>query len=113
MKKIVLPLLLLILSACHRNNPSVNLEMQCNNLSTNLEVKENDTLSCNLLGENYEFKVTKLDEDKIILESNKYGLTSSSSLIEKEKEFTLTKNSSITLTTQSTDYQEKVIFNWK
>lgn len=113
MKKIILPLLLLILSACNRNTPRVNLEMHCNNLSTNLEVKENDTLSCNLLGENYEFKVTKLDEDKIILEANKYGLTSSNSLREKEKEFTLTKNSSITLTTQSTDYQEKVIFNWK
>lgn len=113
MKKIILLFLLLILSACNRNNSRVNLEMHCNNLSTNLEVKENDTLSCNLLGENYEFKVTKLDEDKIILEANKYGLTSSNSLREKEKEFTLTKNSSITLTTQSTDYQEKVIFNWK
>lgn len=113
MKKIIVLLLLLVVSACHKNDLSVNLKMDCNSISTNLEVKENDTLSCSLSGETYEFKITKLDENKIILEANQYGLTSSSNLLDEEKEFILNKDSSITLTTQSTDYQEKVVFNWK
>ncbi len=113
MKKVVMILLLLMVCACQKKELSVNLEMNCDSISNILEVKENDTLGCKLLGEDYEFKITKIDNDKIYFEANKYGLTSSSNLLEDEKKFVLTKDSSIVLTTQSTDYQEKVVFNWK
>lgn len=113
MKKIVIALLLLVLTGCDKEDVSVNLEINCDNVTNIVEVKQSDTLSCNLLGENYEFKITKIKNDGIYIEANKYGLTSSGSLLSEEKEFVLNKDSSITLTTQSTDYQEKVVFNWK
>ena len=113
MKRFVIVLLILVLTGCQEEDISVNLEMNCDNVTNTLEVKKADTLSCNLLGENYEFKITKIDDNKIYFEANQYGLTSSGNLLSEEKAFVLNKDSSITLTTQSTDYQEKVIFKWK
>lgn len=113
MKKFVILLFLVVLTGCDKEEISVNLEINCDNVTNIVEVRKDDTLSCNLLGENYEFKITKIKNDEIYIEANKYGLTSSGSLLSEEKEFVLNKDSSITLTTQSTDYQEKVVFNWK
>ena len=87
--------------------------MYCNDVKTELELKEKDIVSCKLLGENYNFKIIDITEDKIEIESNEYGLTSDNNLREKNKRFIINRNDTLRLATQSTDYQESVIFKWK
>ena len=108
---IVLSLSLVGCSTTKKIEPKVT--MFCNDTKTELNIKEKDIVSCKLLGENYKFKIIKITEDKIEIESNEYGLTSGNNLREKNKKFTISKNDSLRLTTQSTDYQESVIFEWK
>ena len=95
------------------NEPKTTIEMNCNGKNTSYEIKVGETLNCKLLGEKYKFTINSIEDDKIILDVNKTGLTDENSLLEKKEKFTLTKNKDLKINTQSTDYQENVIFKWK
>ena len=115
MKKLVLIFVLsILLVGCGSTKINeANISMYCNDTKTEVKIKEKDIVSCKLLGEEYKFKINKISNDKIDIESNEYGLTSDNNLREKNKKFSLSKNDTLRLTTQSTDYQESVIFEWK
>ena len=112
MKKVLIILFLVILLLGCDNKIEEQIEMNCNDTVTKITIKENDKLSCKLLGEEYIFTIDKISDDKIVVSTDNYGLDSKSSLINKEKEWTVKKGELLTLHTQSTDYQEKVTFNW-
>lgn len=111
MKKILLGLSILLLVGCEQRKEKIS--MTCNDIKTEFYIQEKNEISCNLLGDNYIFKVKNIKMDEIILEANEYGLTEDNNLLEQEKEFILSKDNELILTTQTTDYQESVIFKWE
>ena len=113
MKKIILILfLVMLLPGCGSTTKQETIEMNCDGTVTSVTVKENDKLSCKLLSTNYEFTIGKISDNEIEISTTNYGLGSTGSLISKEKSWAVKKGEKLTLTTQSTDYQERVIFNW-
>jgi hypothetical protein len=101
------------MSIIKTNEIKTTIEMNCNNSNTSYEIKVGESLSCKLLGQKYKFTINKIEDDKITIDVNNTGLTDESSLLEQKKRFTLTKDNVLKLNTQSTDYQESVIFKWK
>ena len=110
-KKIVLLLFLIILiTGCTNKTSSNTLIVECNEKTTKYDIKKDTKLKCNLLGEDYIFKIRTINKNKLSIIVNEYGLTDSSSLLEKKKKFVITKNKELKLHTQSTDYQESIKF---
>ena len=89
------------------------VNMNCNGIRKDYQINEGDKLSCKLLGNDYKFTIKNIGADEIEIESNEYGLTDENNLLEKKDRFTLKKNNDLKISTQSTDYQESVIFKWK
>ena len=113
MKKYFIIVVLLLVVGCNNKEQKQKIEIKCNGVITNVEVKKNDVINCKLLNEDYKFKITKINKNKIYIEVNEYGLTDKGDLIEKNKKFILNSDKDLELTTQSEDYQEKIIFLWK
>lgn len=114
MKKLLIIFLLIFIIGCTSNkNKSAKIEMYCNDIKTEVEIKSGDFLSCKLLETDYEFKINEISDSKIDIEVNNYGLTDNNSLLKKETKYEINKNSDLKLTTQTEDYQENVIFKWK
>ena len=65
------------------------------------------------MGNDYEFKITNITENKITIEVNQFVLTDTSSLISKDNKFNLEKDKILKLHTQTTDYQDLIIFEYK
>lgn len=113
MKKIIFVFLtFILLTGCVKEVDENKIIMKCNKKEESFVIKKGSTMKCELLNTEYTFKITDIDEDKVYFEIDKYGLTTSSSLITKQNSFTISKNEEIKLRTQSTDYQEYVYFNW-
>lgn len=67
MRKYLLILMLLIITGCNEKKYSHYVEMTCDNMVTNFEVNDGNTISCY----DYNFKVKKVKKDKIVIKSNK------------------------------------------
>lgn len=113
MKRILLIFIILISIGCTKKEKSTNIEMQCNDIITTIEIKKGNKISCNLLDENYEFMVKKITSDNIELEVNKYGLSDDGSITKKIKTFKIEEDKELKIHTQTTDYQQYVIFKRK
>lgn len=121
MKKIMFTILfwgfmMLGLTGCEKSNQSAdqsaNISVTLYDNTSSIEVKVGDTLTYSLLGDEYEFEITDITEDEISIEVNQYGLTDSSSLRSKDNQFIIEKGKKLELHTQTTDYQESIIFEY-
>lgn len=113
MKKIIVIILLLIMVGCQNKEKIATIEMTCNNIKTTINIKENNKVGCNLLDNDYEFVINKITDNKVELEVNKFGLTDNGNITNKNKIFILEKNNELKIHTQTTDYQQYVIFKRK
>ena len=111
MKKVLVISLLLLCFGCSKEQKKAKLEISCDSVISNVEVSEGNTISCELLGETYELKVTKITDNEVKLENNKYGLTDDDSIIKNIKEFSL--KDKLRLKTQTTDIEEYLIIERK
>ncbi len=91
----------------------VNITMNCNGNIINNNLKVNEKLTCSLLGNEYEFTITKIENESVDIKVNSYGLIDTNSLIDKKDSFIIKSDEVLKLNTQSTDYQEIVTFQIK
>lgn len=114
MKKLLLILsLVFVLSGCKEKEIANKMKINCNNDISVVDLKKGDEISCKLLNNDYIFKVKSSTNSNIKLEVNEYGLNDESNLLDKKKVFNIKKGEDKTLKTQTTDYQQKIIFSWE
>lgn len=116
MKKYLLIILLLLVVGCQNKDISAKLNINCNGDVSDIEVKNNDVISCKLLDDSYKLNL-EVKEDEITIKTNG-ELTNlkedgTFNLIDKNDTFKLKKGQKITLITKTTDYQEEIIISWK
>lgn len=100
------------LTGCGKTNKSANINVTVNDNTNSIEIKVGKTLTYPLLSNEYEFKITDIKENEISIEVNQYGLTNTSSLISEDNKFIIEKGKKLELHTQTTDYQESIIFEY-
>lgn len=98
MKKLVLLLLLICVIGCENKNVRENVEMTCNDITTNFEITNENKILC----EDYIFEVKKIIKDKIILKSNK--------TINSKDEFYIEYNNDLVI---NIDENNTIKFKWK
>lgn len=114
MKKYLLFLVLIVLlTGCNQKEKSVKVSMKCKNDVTVHTIKKGDVLACELLGEEYEITIVSATSERVKVKVNEYGLTDTNSLLDKKDSFEFSKDESLKLHTQSTDYQEKLILSYE
>ena len=112
MKKfLVIVILLIIVSGCGDKKISANIQMRCDDLTTDFEVKKGNVINCNIQDNNYEFKIKSIKDDKIILESNNYDLTDDKNINKEINSFSLNKDKELSLYTKVN--QDNIIISWK
>lgn len=98
------------------NYKSVDIKCHTDN-TYRITLKKGNTFDCILMDKYYSFKIKNINKDNMVIVASDYGLTKvkdeSSSLIEKKKEFIIEKNKPVEITTQSMDYSETMIIEWR
>lgn len=112
MKKYLILILLLLINTGCKKNKIEKISMECNGIKTEFTVEKGNQISCILLGDEYVFTVKDIKDNGIYIKANKNGLSDSSSLTENKQQFIIDKDSDLKLYTQTTDYQEVVVFKW-
>lgn len=71
MKKNMLFLILLVfvVTGCF-DDGKIKVKFDCNGIKKTYKVKEGSVFKCSLFADNYEIKILKIDDDKLIIESN-------------------------------------------
>lgn len=100
------------LAGCKETNKSAYINVTLYDHTDRIEVKAGETFTYSLLGNDYEFEITNITEEEISIEVDQYGLTNSSSLISEDNQFIIEKGEKLELHTQTTDYQESIIFEY-
>ena len=116
MKKIGFIAILVLLLTCGCGlfqEKSTTLHMNCNGNEEDIVVSRNTKMKCTLGGEEYIFTVTNVTNNYVVIKTPGDGLSSGGGIWESEHKWKVDKNDGLTIHTNSTDYQEKVIFNWK
>lgn len=118
MKKTLLTILLfgfvlLGITGCGKTNKSTTINITLNDNTNSVEIKDGDVLTYTLMGNEYEFKITDINDNEVSIKVNQYGLTNTSSLISKDNKFTIEKGNKLELHTQTTDYQETITFEYQ
>lgn len=119
MKKVLLVTLLLALcltvSGC--KNKKENLIVNCNGTESKIEIKNNNKFNCHIDGNDYNFKLTKVEKNKITLETGKSGLSQVTdgtiNLRNKQTKFILTEEKELEISPQVTDNFELLIIKWE
>lgn len=96
----------------YNKNKSITINVDLNGNTNSVEIKVGETLTYSLLGNEYEFKIIDIKKNEISIEVNQYGLTNTSSLIKEDNKFIIEKGKKLELHTQTTDYQESIIFEY-
>lgn len=117
MKKTLLTILLfgfvlLGITGCGKTNKSTTINITLNDNTNSVEIKVGDVLTYTLMGNEYEFEITDINDNEVSIKVNQYGLTNTSSLISKDNKFTIEKGNKLELHTQTTDYQESITFEY-
>ena len=117
MKKTLLAFLLfgvvaLGITACGKTDKSTTINVTLNDNINSIEINVGKILTYSLMGNEYEFKITDINDNEVSIKVNQYGLTNTSSLISKENKFTIEKDKKLELHTQTTDYQESITFEY-
>lgn len=97
---------------CWKANKSSTINVTLNDNTNSVEIKVGKILTYSLCGVEYEFKITDMNENKISIKVNQYGLTNTNSLISKDNKFIIEKGGKLELHTQTTDYQEFITFEY-
>ena len=130
MKKVLtIAMLSLLISGCgktkvenrvsdNKKKDEIKMNIDCNGDVNTPNLKENDTFKCTLLNDEYEFTVTSITADEVIIKASDTGLSPVSdkggiSLREKITEFTIPRDKETKISTQSMDYSEDMILYWK
>lgn len=113
---IILVILTVLITGCEKKKVEFNIN--CNGDKSTINLKEGNTFKCTLSTYEYTFKIKNISNNKVIITTKDTGLAKlrdngTFSLIDKYKTFKIEKNKENTILTQSTDYQEKLIINWK
>lgn len=119
MKRISILLIIVLcifVTGCTKNNGE--LVINCNGVESTTKITKGNLITCELLKDNYIFEIKKIKKDKVIIKTNKSGLfkqrkDGTISLVDDQKEFIIEKNKKNVIMTQSTDYQESMIVEWK
>ena len=111
MMKIIIMLLMMLTTYINYDNNNV-ITMNCNGEVSKININIQETFSCTLLNNEYVFNISDIKDNKIYIKINEYGLTTTSSLLEKQNKFTIKKGDEVKLKTQTTDYQEFVSLKW-
>lgn len=120
MKKQIFILLLAIctlfsLVGCSKKK---ELNIICDGKEETIELKKGGTFTCRLLTDDYFFTITEINKKKAVIEASDYGLVAENpdgtiSLLKKGKTFTIEKNKTTTIVTQSMDHSETLKITWK
>jgi len=98
------------------NYKSVDIKCHTDN-TYRITLKKGNTFDCILNDKYYSFKIKNIYKDNIIISTSKYGLTkvkdNKINLKDKEKEFVIEKNKKVEISTQTMDYNESIIIEWK
>lgn len=121
MKKIFLCLILIILlmTGCKKNKVIEKNEMSidCNGEKSKIEIKSGARFNCTLMGNNYNFEIRKAGSNRIMIRTNKSGLSKQTNktinLLRRETRWYLEKDNELKLVTQSMDYNEELTLNWR
>lgn len=94
------------------------LNYNCNGTEGFAVIDPGNSFSCNILSTNYNFVISSVKKDKIIIATEYYGLTKvqedgSINLSSRDRRFEIKKGQKTELTTQTMDYNESIIFDWK
>ena len=116
-KKILLISLLFVvglftITGCGKSNKSVTLNVGLKGENHIASVKENDTLSYNIMGTVYTFEIVEITDTELKIKVDQTGLTTSYNLSAKDTEFTVKKGEKLELHTQTTDVQDKITFSF-
>ena len=88
------------------------LNISCNGKDISNTFKKGDTFSCDLLNSQFEITIKKINDDKIKLQADKYGLAVEKNkkidLNEKVKSFEVYKDRKIILKLQATDISSTI-----
>lgn len=95
-----------------KSNQSTTINVTIEDKTSNVNIKVGDILTYLLANEEYSFKIIDISEKKVIIVVNKYGLSNRGNLLSKERTFIIEKNKKLKLHTQTTDYQEYIIFKY-
>lgn len=113
MKKILTIFLLLIVMGCKKKE-SIKLNINCND--DKFVVNDKKTFTCELTHTNYNFNIDTKDNTMTII-VDKPGLSEQInggiSLRGEYQVFNLKKGKKLKLVTQTTDYNENIIIEWK
>ncbi len=95
-----------------------SVDIKCHTDNTyRITLKKGNTFDCILNDKYYSFKIKNIYKDNIIISTSKYGLTkvkdNKINLKDKEKEFVIEKNKKVEISTQTMDYNESMIIEWK
>lgn len=115
MKKIMLIIILTLFftSGCVFDEKTATLAMDCNGEASTIEAKKGVEFQCELLTEVYKFKVTNVTNTYVVIKTNQDGISSGAGIWDSEYKWKVEKDDALIIHTNSTDYQEKLILNWK
>ena len=112
MKKVAFILFFIILLSGCNNKEEVKITMNCKGTTSEIIVKENSKLLCNLLSVEYEFIIDKIIDDTITISTDKDGISTGPGILDSEKKWVIKKGEKLTIYTNSTDWQDEVEFSW-
>lgn len=99
------------------SDKSIFLKINCGGDTITGTYKVDDQIECNLVGKEFVITIDKINEDKVKLSANNYGLfprreDGSISLKKKIKKFELEKGKDIELVYQGTDTNKAIVIVW-
>ena len=94
------------------------LLVNCDGEESTIEAKTNAKFKCSMAGQEFELKITKIENKKMTIEANKKGLSKVTeqgtiSLLDTQTKFTLEEGKELDLAPQVTDNFEILIINWE
>ena len=121
MKKLFLGIFIIVMcfvvTGCSSKSNG-KLLIKCNGEESTIEAKTNAKFKCKMAGEEFELKITKIENKKITIKANKPGLSKVTdkgtiSLVDKQTKFVLEESKELELSPQVTDNFEILIINWE
>lgn len=113
----IILVLFLFTTGCGKDEKT-KITINCNDLTKSFDMKKNKSFNCTLLRNKYEFKISDIKKDSIVITVSDYGLNKVKdngkiSLKEKKKKFTIERKTETKLRTQTTDYSEYITIYWE
>lgn len=110
MKKhfLILCMIIITVTGCNNSNMNADIKMNCDDIINNINVKENDIISCTMNDKKYELNVLKVTEDSV-----KFNVLSNDLKVEKSNKTEITLNKDNNLELNIKDTEKKIVLSWK